>query len=167
VVDRFAEPGDTASPGGKLLSLYNPFSLRVEARVREQLVLSLEIGQPLEVEVPSLGKTYTAKIEEIVPAAEPGSRSFLVKAILPSENSLLPGMYARMRVPAGDRERLLVPADRVAEVGQLDVVWVAEDDKVVRRFVRLGRPAGDGMIEVTSGLVAGERVLPPAETRTP
>ncbi len=160
VVDRFAEPGDTASPGSKLLSLYNPFSLRVETRVREQLALSLQTGAELEVEVPSLGRTYTAKIEEIVPAADPGSRSFLVKALLPSEKSLMPGMYARVKVPAGERERLLIPAERVARVGQLDVVWVLEDDKVDRRFVRLGRPAGDGRVEVVSGLSAGEALLP-------
>jgi RND family efflux transporter MFP subunit len=161
VVDRFAEPGDTASPGGKLLSLYNPFSLWVEARVREQLALSLEMGQELEVEVPSLDKSYRAKIEEIVPAADPGSRSFLVKAILPSEKSLLPGMYARLQVPAGERTRLLIPADRVARVGQLDVVWVAQEGRVLRRFVRLGRQAGNGMVEVVSGLAEGDAVMPP------
>ncbi len=160
VVDRFAEPGDTASPGAKLLSLYNPFSLWVEARVREQLALSLEMGQTLTVEVPSLGKTLDARIEEIVPAADPGSRSFLVKAVLPSEKNLLPGMYARMLVPAGERVRMLVPADRVAQVGQLDVVWVAQEGTVVRRFVRLGRPAGQDMVEVVSGLAEGERVMP-------
>lgn len=160
VVDRFAEPGDTASPGSKILSLYNPFSLWVEARVREQLALSLEMGQELLVEVPSVDKALTARIEEIVPAADPGSRSFLVKAVLPSEKNLLPGMYARLLVPAGERRRLLLPADRVAQVGQLDVVWVAEEGTVARRFIRLGRPVGQDMIEVVSGLDEGERVMP-------
>ena len=160
VVERFAEPGDTASPGSKLLSLYNPFSLWVEARVREQLALSLDIGQPLEVAVPALDKTLAASIEEIVPAADPGSRSFLVKAVLPSEKSLLPGMYARMLVPAGNIERLLIPADRVAQVGQLDVVWVAESGQMVRRFVRLGRAVPGGMIEVVGGLAEGEQLMP-------
>lgn len=160
VVDRFAEPGDTASPGANLLSLYNPFSLWVEARVREQLALSLSMGDQLQVEVPSLEKTYTARIEEIVPAADPGSRSFLIKAILPSEKQLLPGMYARLKVPAGDRTRLLVPADRVAQVGQLDVVWVADEGRVLRRFVRLGRVAGEGQVEVLAGLAEGDLVMP-------
>lgn len=159
VVDRFAEPGDTASPGAKLLSLYNPFTLRIEARVREQLALSLQMGQALQVEVPALDATYTAKIEEIVPAADPGSRSFLIKAILPSQSSLLPGMYARLKVPAGDRVRLLIPADRVAQIGQLDVVWVAQDGRVDRRFVRLGRSIGE-RVEVISGLREGDAVMP-------
>jgi RND family efflux transporter MFP subunit len=159
VVDRFAEPGDTASPGATLLSLYNPFSLWVEARVREQLALSLDTGQELQVEISSLEKVLTARIEEIVPAADPGSRSFLVKAVLPSEQDLLPGMYARLQVPAGERMRLVVPADRIAQVGQLDVVWVAESGGAVRRFVRLGRPAGENLVEVVAGLKEGEEVL--------
>lgn len=160
VVDRFAEPGDTASPGGKLLSLYNPFSLWVEAHVREQLALQLAMGQELKVEIPALDQTYTARIEEIVPAADPGSRSFLVKAVLPAEQTLLPGMYARLHVPAGVRERVLIPADMTAAVGQLDVVWVVENGKVVRRFVRLGQVDNNGMVEVISGLSAGENILP-------
>jgi RND family efflux transporter MFP subunit len=165
VVDRFAEPGDTASPGNKLLSLYNPYSLRVEARVRETLALSLEMRDPLEVDVPALEKSFTARIEEIVPAADPGSRTFLVKAGLSGEENLLPGMYARLRVPAGVRSRLLIPTGRVAQVGQLDVVWVAQDDRVVRRFVRLGRPADDGMVEVVAGLAPGDAVLTVPEER--
>lgn len=163
IVDRFAEPGDTASPGQKLLSLYNPFSLRVEAWVREQLALSLRIGDVLEVEIPSLAETVNARIEEIVPAADPGSRSFLVRAILPEDPAFLPGLYARLAVPAGSRPRLLVPTDRVAKVGQLDVIWVAVDGSSERRFVRLGESTSGGMVEVISGLDPGERILPRPE----
>jgi membrane fusion protein (multidrug efflux system) len=160
IVDRFAEPGDTASPGQKLLSLYNPFALRAEAWVREQLALSLQPGQSLEVEVPAAQRTLVATIEEIVPAADPGARSFLVRAILPPDHILLPGMYARLLVPAGDRSRLLIPADRVARVGQLDIAWVARGGEAERRFLRLGDPAADGLVEVISGLQVGELVLP-------
>ncbi len=160
VVDRFAEPGDTASPGQKLLSLYNPLSLRVEAQVRERLALTLQTGDALRVELPAVGREFTGQIEEIVPAADPGSRSFLVKVSLPSARDLLPGMYARLHVPAGMRSRILVPADRVARVGQLDLVLVAGDGAAERRFVRLGRSQGEGMVEVLAGLEEGERLLP-------
>ncbi len=160
VVDRFAEPGDTASPGAKLLSLYNPFSLRVEAQVREELALALVTGQELSVELPSLEQSFAGRIEEIVPAADPGSRSFLVKVLLPSARDLLPGMYARLQVPAGTRGQLLVPVERVAHVGQLDVLWVAENGVAVRRFVRLGGVTDDGLVEVISGLREGDAVLP-------
>jgi RND family efflux transporter MFP subunit len=160
VVDRFAEPGDTAQPGSKLLALYNPMNLRVEAQVREHLALELEVGQPLQVEIPSLDKVVDAVIEERVPAAEPGSRSFMVKAGMAFDGDMLPGMYARLLVPAGTGKQLLIPVDRVVHVGQLDLVWVYEDGQSYRRFVRIGGHVQNGRVEVLSGLAEGDMVLP-------
>jgi membrane fusion protein (multidrug efflux system) len=161
VVERYAEPGDTASPGDKLLSLYNPLSLRIEAAVRETIALPLELGQALEVEIPSLDKTLPAQIEELVPAADPASRSFMVRARVEYDGQLLPGMYARLLVPAGRESLLLVPRDLVTEYGQLDIVWVIEDGRTDRRFIRAGREVSPGMIEIISGLDEGDRLLPP------
>ena len=161
VVERFAEPGDTATPGDKLLTLYNPGSMRVEGAVREGLALSLELGQELQVDIPVTGSTITARIEELVPAADPGSRSFMVKAQIDYSGQLLPGMYARMQVPAGTRSMLLVPEERILHYGQLDLVWVGTQAGVERRFVRTGREVRPGMLEVLSGLAEGERILPP------
>ncbi|MCB1854701.1 MAG: efflux RND transporter periplasmic adaptor subunit [Pseudomonadales bacterium] len=160
VVDRFAEPGDTAAPGTKLLSLYNPFSLQVEAQVREQLALNLDTGDEIPVELPASGQLYTGRVEEIVPAADPATRTFTVKVNIPSARDLLPGMYARLLVPAGSVERLLIPEERVARIGQLEVVRVARDGIAEQRFVRLGQTDGNGMIEVLAGLEAGEQLLP-------
>ncbi|MDT8319366.1 MAG: efflux RND transporter periplasmic adaptor subunit [Xanthomonadales bacterium] len=161
VVERFAEPGDTAAPGDKLLALYNPSSMWIEAAVREDLALPLELGQALEVEIPSLQRTMPAHIEELVPAADPGSRSFMVKARVNDDGSLLPGMYARLLVPAGTERLLLVPADRVVQFGQLNIVWVESEFGTGRRFIRCGREVLPGMLEVLSGLEEGERVATP------
>lgn len=160
VVDRFAEPGDTAQPGTKLLALYNPLSLRVEAQVREEVALGLEVGQALQVEIPAMQLVVDAVIQERVPAADPGSRSFLVKAGVAFDKRLLPGMYARLLVPVGTGTKLLVPADRVVHVGQLDLVWVYQDGQSYRRFVRIGKVDKDGRVEILAGLSAGEMVLP-------
>ena len=161
VVERFAEPGDTASPGDKLLSLYNPTSMRVEAAVREGLALNLDIGQEIEVEIPVRDSQMTARIEELVPAADPGSRSFMVKAQVEFSGQLMPGMYARMLIPAGTESLLLVPADRVVNYGQLEIVWVLNDGFLDRRFIRTGREVRPGMLEAVSGLAEGDQVLPP------
>ena len=163
VVERFAEPGDTASPGDKLLTLYNPTTLRVEAAVREGLALALILGQRLQVEIPASGALLNAQIDELVPAADPGSRSFMVKARVDYDGQLLPGMYARMLVPAGQRNVLLVPAERVLNYGQLDIVWVAGESGFDRRFIRTGREVRPGMLEVISGLQESEQVLPPGQ----
>jgi hypothetical protein len=135
-------------------------NLRVEAQVREHLASSREGGQPLQVEIPSLDKVVDAVIEERVPAAEPGSRSFMVKAGMAFDGDMLPGMYARLLVPAGTGKQLLIPVDRVVHVGQLDLVWVYEDGQSYRRFVRTGGHVQNGRVEVLSGLAEGDMVLP-------
>lgn len=169
VVDRFAEPGDTAQPGGKLLSLYNPLSLRVEAQVREQLALTLQKGQSIRIELPSMNQTLTGLVEEIVPAANTGSRSFLVKLALASSlnsslNStlnLLPGMYARLLIPAGENNSLYIPANKVVSVGQLNFVMLDVNGQTERRYVRLGKQNNQGQVAVISGVKAGDIVLAP------
>lgn len=161
IVDRFAEPGDTAQAGAKLLSLYNPLSLRVEAQVRERLALTLTHGQNIEIELPSVNKTIIGEIEEIVPAANTGSRSFLIKARINTHQNLLPGMYARMLIPAGEQSKLNIPRNKVAHVGQLDFVWLNVNGEIQRRFVRLGKVQPNGMVAVISGLIAGDEVVTP------
>jgi RND family efflux transporter MFP subunit len=161
VVERFAEPGDTASPGDKLLTLYNPMSLRIEAAVRESLALPLILGQELEVEIPSLNQTLPSQIDELVPAADPGSRSFMVKASLDYDERLLPGMYARLLVPASRENLILIPADYVRQYGQLDIVWVQNNGNTTRRFIRAGRKVEPGLLSVLSGLNEGEWVVRP------
>lgn len=160
IIDRLAEPGDTAQPGVQLLSLYNPLSLRVEANVREELALSLKLDQALEVIIPSRDAKLTAEIEELVPAGNLGSRSFLVKGRLPYSEDLLPGMYARLMIPGRIEPLLLIPHNRVVKVGQLNVVWVANKGVSERRFIRTGKRAENNMIEVISGLSEGDKILP-------
>jgi len=159
VVDRFAEPGNTAQPGNKLLSIYNPLSLRVEGQVRETLAFKLTQGQTIEVQLPTLNQLLPAKIEEIVPAANTGSRSFLVKASIKYQEQLLPGMYARMLIPAGSENVIYLPKDRIAQVGQLSVVWVNEGGLAQRRFVRLGKETATGLVAIISGLDVNDQVL--------
>ena len=163
IVDRFAEPGSTAQSGMALLSLYNPASVRVEANVREERAVHLELGQILKMEIPSKRLSLRAEIEELVPAGNSSSRTFLVKSQINDISGLLPGMYARLLVPAGISKRILVPESFVAEIGQLNVVWVQQTkgvNKILeKRFVKIGLTNEASMAEVVSGLKPGEYLV--------
>jgi len=159
VVDRFTEPGNTSQAGEKLLSLYNPLSLRVEAQVREQLALPLIQGQSITVELPTIKHSLLGLVEEIVPAANTGSRSFLIKVSLPYQEDLLPGMYARVLIPAGQTQKLYVPKSSVSHVGQLDFVQVLVNGQIQKRFVRLGTVSEQGFVAIISGLVDGDIIV--------
>lgn len=160
VVDRLAEPGDTAVPGRPLLRIYDPTLLRVEAPVRESLAVRLELGDELRVDVPALGGAVVGRIDEIVPFAERGARTLLVKVSLPRTDArLVAGVFARIALPAGERRQLLVPAGAVDRIGQLEFVTVVgAEGESERRLVTTGEGPRAGFREALSGLQAGERV---------
>jgi len=160
VIDRFAEPGDLASPNRPLLGLYDPSRMRLEAWVRESIAIGLKPGRTVGVLLDALGEKLEGTVEEIVPQAEAGSRSFLVKVNLPQRENLYPGMFGRLLLPAGTVKRVLVPQRAVSRVGQLFFVVLA-DERNTRRLVVPGAPTGDGRIEILSGVSVGESVIAP------
>jgi RND family efflux transporter MFP subunit len=161
VVDRSAEPGSMAGPGKPLLSLYNPLSLLVEANVREGLAVQLTLGQQVEIELEALNQVFSAQISEMVPAADPNARSFIVKADVKFDVNILPGMFARMNIDIGKEQQIQIPLAYVYSFGQLDMVWVVENQQLLRRYIRLGELQGD-MIEIIAGLDDGELIAQPA-----
>jgi membrane fusion protein, multidrug efflux system len=161
VIDRYADPGDTATPGTPLLRLYNPRLLRLEANVRESLATRLTKDTELAVHIDALDADLAGTVDEIVPSADPGSRSFLVKITLPENESIYPGMFGRLRIPSGEAERYYVPEVAVRRMGQLEFVLTPGAQGAVRRYVRTGIRGSDGRIEVLSGLEPGDQVLVP------
>jgi len=165
IVDRLAEPGDTARPGEPILVLYDAASLRLEAPVLEHLAVKLRSGDKLNVYMDALEREFESTIDEIVPQADAPSRSFLVKASIPRSDDLFEGMFGRLRIPAGQRRHLCLATEAILKVGQLEFVEVVTpDEHIEKRFIKTGRLGMPGRIEVLSGLKVGERiVLHPAD----
>lgn len=162
VIDKRVDVGDTVAPGQVLLTLYDPEHMQLVARVRETLTKHLAVEQPIDVRVEALGMTCTGRVSEIVPEAESASRSFSVKVTGPCPDGVYSGMFGRLLIPLGTEEWLVIPAAAVRRVGQLTLVDVERDAKLERRAVQLGRTRDD-VVEVLSGLEAGERVALPSE----
>jgi multidrug efflux pump subunit AcrA (membrane-fusion protein) len=65
-------------------------------------------------------------------------------------------MFARVEVPLGQRQRLLIPRGAAVHRGQLTGLYLLDRDNIARfRLIRLGRSFGD-QVEVLSGLRPGE-----------
>ena len=162
VVDRLIEPGDTALPGAALLRIYDPTVLRVEVPVRESLAIHLKVGDALEVEIPATHKTIEGIIDEIVPFAEVGARTLLIKLRLPPDPQFIAGMFAKVALPAGEISYLVIPIQAIEQIGQLEFVNViTEKGKIERRLITTGEQINEGYIEVLSGLGKHEEILLP------
>ncbi|MFH1740628.1 MAG: efflux RND transporter periplasmic adaptor subunit, partial [bacterium] len=138
VVERYADPGDTSRQGEPILRMYDPGTLRLEANVRESIASRLKKGQHLTARIDAINRQLTTVVEEIVPSAEPGSRTFLAKVKLAGNAGLYPGMFGRLLIPIGETEKIYIPEKAVTRVGQLDFVIVKTEKGPVRRYVRVG-----------------------------
>lgn len=155
VLKRMADPGDQAMPGKPLLLLRTSGGLRLEAHVREGLIGQVRVGSVLRVELAALERTVDARVEEIIPYADPQSRTFLVKTALPDLPGLYPGMYGKLLMPYKKVDLVLVPPETIARVGQLELVNVKTPAGWTRRYIKTGH-VYQGRVEVLSGLSGGE-----------
>ena len=130
---------------------------RLEVAVNESDVRYAGVGGQVSIAIEALGNVaLTGKVVEIVPAADPASRAFLVKIELPRDTRLRSGLFGRAQFSRGEQLALLIPRSAVIERGQLQGLFVLDRNKVATlRYVTLGRSLGSE-IEVLSGLQGGE-----------
>ena len=158
ITRKHADVGDLATPGNPLLELEDPSALRLEADVPEAVVGKLTLGDKLPVRVASLPGELEGVVSEIAPAADPGSRTFLVKLDLPNAAALRAGQFGRVAMPVGETAALRVPAAAVSQRGQMEIVFVVRDGKAQLRLVKTGKRLG-GEVELVSGVDAGEKIV--------
>jgi HlyD family secretion protein len=162
VARRLVEPGDLAVPGKPLLVLQTRGKLRLEALIPESLIIKIRTGTVLEFKIDALDRFLTGTVEEVVPSADPMTRTILVKVGLPDQEDVFPGMFGRLLLPVKEREAVLIPKEALRRIGQLEVVTVAMNGRWERVFVTTGRVFGE-KIEVLSGLAGNETVAVGAE----
>jgi RND family efflux transporter MFP subunit len=160
VTEKRAEQGDIATPGAPLLTIEGTGAYQLEAPVEEARLGTIQIGQPVSVLLEAFGRSIPARVTEITPAVDPASRSFVVKVLLPGGVRLHSGLFGRARFTTSLRRTIAVPAEAIAIVGQVRSVAVVEDGVARMRLVSLGDRNGD-MVEVLSGLSAGDRIVSP------
>lgn len=166
VASRAVDPGDLASPGVPLVVVEDGGPRDGVFAVPADLAARLAPGLVVLV-VWGDGGTAPAPVRVLARAADPATRTVEVRLRLPA--AWPTGVAVTALVPAGTHPGVTVPASAVVRRGQLTGVRVVMGDRVVLRWVRLGRPvaapggetpSGGGRLEVLSGLQPGDRILP-------
>ena len=116
---------------------------------------SVQVGLPGEDGYPHEGRLDFAAISLTATTG-----SLLMRGILPNgDGRILPGLYARVRVPLERKESLLVPEVAVGHDQQGAYVFVVNEKNVVeRRTVKTG-PAVDALRAIDDGLAGKEWVI--------
>ena len=160
ITARHADPGALASPGMPLLDVERSGPLQLQVTVDESALHDVQTGTSISVRVPAVqAEPLRGRIAELVPAADPTSHTFLVKADLPVTAKLHSGMYGTALLGAGTRSALMLPNAAVIRHGSLNTVWVVDERGIASlRYVTLGAGIGQDT-EALSGLKAGEEVV--------
>ena len=119
VTAKMVDPGDLAVPGKPLLSLEKAGGHRVDLRLPDY-VRSVRPGQAVSVRVEGPAPiAMEGVIDVVAPAADPGSRSFLVQVRLPAAGDVRSGMFARVGLTVGEDQLMTIPASALVRQGQL------------------------------------------------
>ncbi|MHB8173682.1 MAG: efflux RND transporter periplasmic adaptor subunit [Nitrospirota bacterium] len=159
VTGKMANVGEMASPGRPLLKIVDNETLRLACEVKEGDIAGIKKGDTVKVAVDALGGGKLAgRVTEIVPAADPSTRSFTVKIDLPETPGLKSGMFGRAWLASGKRRAVLLPEAALVDKEGMKGVWVVTPESTLNfRAVRLGAKT-DGEWEVLAGLSGGEKV---------
>lgn len=158
VTEKKIDAGSMAVPGIPLLTVEDSSSFRLDLNVDESLSGKIKTGMPVDIIIDSLSRKIKGRISEIVPAVNPVSRTFQSKVELRGPG-LRSGLYAKVRIPVGKKETMLIPKTAVIERGQLTGVYTVDEGNVVTyRLVRTGKEY-DNTVEVLSGINPKERIV--------
>ena len=157
VAEKYADAGSVVSPGMPLVTVEDSAGYQFEVALPESRIEAVKLGDTVQVSIPSISLEAPARIEEMQPGAEAGSRSSLVRMALPARAGLRSGLFGRARFSLGTADGLAVPENVILRQGELRYVYVVAEGKARKRLVTIGRVDG-GTAEVLSGLEEGEQI---------
>ena len=124
----------------------------------------LAVGQPITFTTEAVpGRTFTGAVAYLNPTFDETSRTLQVVAEVPNpDGALRGGLFVAGEITTGVRRGVLrLPREALqawdVASGKAEV-YVVEQDAARRRPVTVGATA-DGLVEVTGGLAAGDRVV--------
>jgi len=160
ITGRQAEVGAMAAPGAPLITVEDDSHYRFEAAVEELQIGRIHSGDQVQVRIDTLADAeITGHVAEVVPTADPASRSHTVKIDLPNQPGLRSGSYGKALFASGQKQAITILTRAVTERGQLVSVFVVDESGTARlRLIKTGKAYGD-RVEVLTGLSEGERIV--------
>ena len=163
IIVKSIDAGTLAVPGAPLFTIERAGAYLLEASVEESRLSMARVGKTVSVTIDGIDRTFPARVAEVVPSVDAAARTGTVKIDLPLLPELRSGLFGRALFDTGGRKILTVPGAGVMERGQLQSVYVAENNIAHTRLVTIGTRVKD-RVEVLSGLNQGDHVIVPIPT---
>ena len=159
---RQVSEGAYVAAGTDVVRLEKIDQLKLDFRVPESYVGKLKPGQVVRVLVDAYGEQgFSGSVYALEPAVDEGTRTLLVRARVANPDlKLRPGMFARVQVQLGVREKAVwVPEAAIVPRGQDSTVFRVADGKAELVKVQTGLRNKAGEVEIVKGLAAGDMVV--------
>jgi membrane fusion protein, copper/silver efflux system len=162
VLERVAMPGMMAETGQTLFRIADTSTVWVVADIPESQLGMVADGAKATVTVRGLpGRTFVGKVSVVYPELRMETRTAKVRVELDNrDGALLANMFADVTIEGGsDKPVVAVPETAVIDTGDRQVVFLdLGDGRFEPKDVKTGM-RGDGKVEVTEGVKAGDRVV--------
>lgn len=158
VTGRMAYHGMKVMPSDTLFDIVDLSTVWVLADVYEYELPRLSVGQKAKVSLAYWpGRSWSGRVTYVYPAVDEATRTVKVRLELPNPGETLkPEMFAQILLEGAPRQTLVVPDDVVIDSGERKVVFLVEGEgRLMPREIAVGDQA-EGLVEVTSGLSAGD-----------
>ncbi|MGO8697340.1 MAG: efflux RND transporter periplasmic adaptor subunit [Limisphaerales bacterium] len=137
--------------------------LKFNALVQAKKIETNGDGQtPIDLQLADeTGFPHRGHIESFDNRVDPNTGSILLRAVFSNDDGrIVPGLFARIRVPVSERHPALLVSERAIGTDQAQkyVLTLTASNTVAYSAVKLG-PAVDGRRIVRSGLLAGEKII--------
>ena len=158
--------GSMVAPSVSIAKISNTKNLEINISVAERFVSRIAVGQPALLTFDSYpGAVFTAKVAEVNPVLDTTSRSMGVKLVLdPPDNRIKIGMYCRVKLITESKSGVVaIPREAIVNRSGQELVFVVNGSVVESRPITVGITV-DNMVEVVSGLTAGNEVVISGQT---
>lgn len=152
--------GAFVAPGTRITTLDAVVPIKLDFSVPEQYLASLSRGASIRARTVAYpDRVFEGTVAQISPRVDPVTRSVAIRAELPNDDTALrPGMLLVVDLVQDRRRSLVVPEAALIPEGQRQYVYRIVDGAAERVEVHIGarRP---GIVEITEGITAGDRVV--------
>lgn len=158
--------GSMVAPSVSIAKISNTKNLEINISVAERFVSRIAVGQPALLTFDSYsGEVFTAKVAEVNPVLDTTSRSMGVKLVLdPPDNRIKIGMYCRVKLITESKAGVVaIPREAIVNRSGQESVFVVNGNTVENCPISVGITV-DNMVEVVSGLTAGNEVVVSGQT---
>lgn len=155
---RKVSTGAWVTPSTPLITIADTSELKIDFRVPERHAEAVRVGATFSVNLEGQTTALAGQVIATEAAVDVDSRSLLVRGVVKSDGSIVPGSFARVNLPLIIEDAILIPAITVIPSVDGRGVFVARDGKADLVPVEIAARTPE-QVQITAGLSAGDVLI--------